>query len=385
MMDFLKVFTISNNFQKYSIAFIYLFVNALFIFKYGGEYNIFILAFYFIFVLAFAKFYIKVNLNKSLYKWSFLILIVLSFLGIVGLNYFVDGYSLNVDRWSAMEVGINAILNNEYPYNIKDHMGRESSNLPILIILGAPFYLLFGSVGYLQAFCFLIFAYIFFRVLENYKQRLFALIILIISPGYIYEIYVKSDLFSNFIVMAGISYLIWSQFIIKKNIKIHSLSVMTVFILLTRLSVIIPCIILLFKPFIELPLKQKIIFVAVFAVTVFVILFLFFHNAHDFEMIAKHNPFNLQGGKQPLVLSISLIIISCNLSFKVNSFLEVAFWSGFLLFIAAFITFILYLIDFGFENVMVNSFFDLSFFNMSMPFIILTIILAYKNKSVTQR
>lgn len=371
---------ISEKLKTYSLVCIYLAVNSLFIIKYGEQYNIPLLAGYLVVFFGLGFFYLKVHFKEFFYKTSFFLGIFFFFIISIYLNYKVDGNTLNVDRWSAMEVGIKAVFSGQYPYNIPDHMGRESSNLPVLIVFGMPFYLLFRSVGYLQSFSFLLFAYLIFKIFNNYRQRLAVLMLLFLSPSYLWEIYVKSDLFSNFIIIAGFVYLIWEKFIKEKKINSAVVSVLSALVLLTRLSAVIPLTVLIFKKFLDFSIQQKLRFAAVFLVTMAVVCYIFFHNAPDFDVFLKHNPFVIQGGKQPLILSISYIVSGCIFSFRVKSFYETLFWSGILLFICVFVPFIMFFAEYGYENMIVNSYFDISFFNMSMPFVMTALILGiFKN------
>lgn len=370
--------SLQNKLEKWSVLFIYFLINGLFVLKYSGEHSFYVLAIYLFTVVIFCVLYIKVNLKIVIYKYLFWILVGLFFSFSIFLNYYVEAKTLNVDRWDAMEVGIKAVLNNEYPYNIKDFMGRESSNLPFLIIVGMPFYLLFDSVGYLQSFCFLLFSYLLFKVFHHYKLRLAGLLLLVLSPSYLWEVYVKSDLLSNFILVAGFAYLIWTQFIQRRNIKIEWVSVLTVLIFLTRLSVIIPLIIILFKKIYKFNIREKLRFTAFFILIVSGILYFFLRNAESWEVLFNHNPFTIQGGKQPILLSVSYIIMAIFFSFKAKTFFDVAFSSGLILFITVLSAFLLYLLEYGYENVIFNSFFDLSFFNMSIPFIIVSLVFILK-------
>ena len=378
--------SLQNILQKWSVFFIYLFINALFVIKYGGQFSFYLLLFYLLFIFAVTSFYFKIDFKTSVYKYLFWIVLGLFFTFSIGVNYYVDGKSLNVDRWDAMEVGIKAIFNNEYPYNIKDYLGRESSNLPFLVVLGMPFYAIFGSVGFLQSFSFVLFCYLIFKIFNTYKLRLAALILLLLSPSYLWEVYTKSDLCSNFILVAGFSYLVWTRFIQQKNLKIEWVSLMTALIFLTRLSVVIPLIILLLKTFYKFSIKEKIRFISVFVLVVSFLLYLFFRNAANWETIVEHNPFAIQGSKQPVFLSISYIVLAIILAFNVRSFFDVSYWSAIVLFVAVFIPYLLHLVEYGYENVMVNSYFDLSFFNMSMPFLIVSLIyILKKNLNINKK
>lgn len=381
----MKTTALSNTYQQFinsfSIFFIYLAVNSLFIIKYGEHYNMILLAGYLFLMFGLGIFYMRINLKDIFYKSAFWVSVSIFFLFSIYLNYKVDGNSLNVDRWSAMEVGIKAVFSGQYPYNIPDHMGQESSNLPVLMMFGMPFYMLFGSVGYLQSFSFLLFSYLIYKIFEDYRQRLAVMLLLLLSPGYLWEVYVKSDLFSNFIVVAGFTYLIWNKFLVNNNLKPGTVSFFTVLILLTRLSTVIPLIILLFKKFYHFSSKEKVIFITVFILAGSGIVYLFFHNAPDFNIIIHHNPLMIQSTKQPLLLSFSYILLAFIISFRVKTFYQVMAWTGILLFICVFVPFILFFIEYGYTDMITNSFFDLSFFNMSMPFIMLALGLGiFKNK-----
>ena len=374
MGEILKIIptSLQNKFEKWSVFFFYFFINGLFVLKYSGENSVYYLVAYLLAILILGVFYVKINLKIVVYKYLFWILVALFFLFSLILNYYVDDTSLNVDRWDAMEIGIKAVLNNEYPYDIKDSMGRESSNLPFLIILGMPFYLIFGSVGFLQSFSFLLFSYLIFKVFHNYKLRLAGLVLLVLSPSYLWEVYVKSDLLSNFVIVISYSYLIWTRFIQYKKIKIEWVSLLTALVFLTRLSVLIPLTIILLKALYKLTFSGKFRFAGIFTLAVSGILYFFLRNAENWEVLINHNPFTIQGSKQPIALSVFLIIMAIYFSFKAKSFFDIVFSSGLILFIAVFSTFLLYLLEFGYAKVIDDSFFDLSFFNMSIPFIIVS-------------
>lgn len=364
---------LSTSLKAYGVLCLYIMVNSLFIIKYGEPYSLLLLTGYWIIVSGAGICYLKVAVKEKFYQRCFWVVTAVFFFFSLYLNYSVDGYSLNVDRWSAMETGIKAVLNGQYPYNIPDHMGQESSNLPVLIVLGMPFYLLFGSVGYLQSFIFLLFSYIVFVLFRTYRQRVAVLSLLMISPAYVWEIYVKSDLASNFIIVAGFTVLVWNRFMVRPTMRPEIVSTLSALILLTRLSSVIPIVILLFRRFYLSSVKEKLRYTIVFFVMVSVILYFFFHLSPDFYTIFKHNPFLIQGAKQPLWLSISYIILSFVLSMKARSIYDIFLFSGILLFICVCIPFSLCLAEYGYAETITNSFFDISFFNMSMPFIIITL------------
>mgnify|MGYP000125437574 FL=1 len=356
----------------------YLFVNSLFVLKYVPFNSFFSISTYVILLIGVLYLYLNIKVSQRVYKILFWVVAFMFFLFTIFVNYYVDGTSLNVDRWSAMEVGVKAIMHNQYPYNIPDHMGQESSNLPILVIIGMPFYLLFGSVGYLQSFTFLLMTYFVFKKITTYQYRLLALFLLILSPSYLWEIYTKSDLFSNFIIILGFALMVMNEEIGDKKVK--WVSIWAGLLLMTRISAIIPLLILVLQPFFKLLSKQKIKFILISCITVFIVLFFFFRNAADLEMIKNHNPILIQRLKQPFILSVLYIVIASLLSFYTKNLHEKLAAAAGLLFIMILVLFVMSLVQYGFVNCIENSYFDLSFFNMSMPFIIFVLAITYNSR-----
>ena len=203
---------------------IYLLINCLFVFKYTSRpsnINEYIVTeAYFIAMLLFIYFYSKMSFMEYFYKYLFWIVALVFFVFTIYLNLKVDGTTLNVDRWSAMDVAVNALLNREYPYSAVDHMQGRTSNLPSLIFIGIPFFLM-GDVGYLQSVTFILFLYVIYDIFKSYRDRLFCILLLVLSPSYIWEIYVKSDLMSNFILV--LLFLIIIQKKISKGGKLNTI------------------------------------------------------------------------------------------------------------------------------------------------------------------
>lgn len=370
-----------SRFTFYSILniFIYFFVNGLFVFKYSKEFQwpvhqFFVSIFYFLAIAAVIYFIEKFEWKNSFYLIIFW-LIVISFSVFMWIvQHRISPNSLVVDRWEALQTGCKAILAGQYPYDIVLTRGNESSNLPVLILFGIPFYLLFGNVEYLQNFCFLLFVLILMKYFKNYKQKVLALLLLVFSPSYLYDIYTKGDLFSNFTILLGFILLFWKY--LSKYPKLHSefAAAISAILLLTRLPVVFPLVILLLKNFIASPLKSKIIFASIFISTLAFILFLFFLPATSWEIIFGNNPFRLQN-KQPLWISIFVLILAAFCSFKIKTLQDVIFWSGALLFCNLGLTIIVRIFNFGFSNTLYGSYFDISHLTIVIPFVILSLSL----------
>lgn len=355
---------------------LYIFINGLFVIKYGVALqwvNSFVLfSIYLVLIFAVLFFFEKSKLQENFFRYAFWFIVPLFFIFILFLTQYVKLESLNVDRLDALDSGIKAVLQGDYPYDIVNRLGNESSNLPLLIIIGIPFYLLFGSAVYLQSFCFLLFSYLIFKYFKTYKLRVLALVLLILSPGYIYELYVKSDLMSNFILAVGFIILIWTYFIKSPVMKLPNVAILSGLLLLTRIPVIFPLAVLLLRKFTSLGIRSKIIFTAVFIATISIILGVFMMMAPNLQIILDHNPFMLQS-KQPVYLSLLLIGAAAICSFKIKDLNDIMLLSSILLFSSVSIAFILAILKNGFRNTFFESYFDISHFNMAIPFIILSL------------
>lgn len=357
--------------------FIFFFVNGIFIIKYGSEHfsALQASAFLFLYIIVFSGFIFlvkKIILKDSVFKILFWLIVPLFFLCTIYINRTVDSQNLMTDRWAAMEISINAILRGEYPYNIVDFQGNESSNLPVLVLLGMPFYLLFGSVGYLQCFVFVVFSLIVLKFFKNYRERVVAISLLIFSPSYLYEIYTKSDLFSNFIIAVGAILFLWKYFIKSTKLRYEYVAIIAALLLLTRIPILFPLMILLLRKVYFLSFRQKFIFGSVLILTTIPFLIWFFLPAESWELIKYHNPFQLQS-KQPVFFSFFFFTLAGILSFKVKNVRNVLDYSSFVLFFSVMSVFLLMIYWYGLKSVFFESGFDISYFNVAMPFFILSL------------
>ncbi|HLW06952.1 MAG TPA: hypothetical protein VKY45_05255 [Marinilabiliaceae bacterium] len=357
---------------------IYLLINSFFVIKYSSrlsQYNEYILTLsYVIMVLMLTFIYLKVNFN--VYKTLFITAFLSFFAFTVYLNIAIDGDALNVDRWSAMQVAIKALLNGEYPYSAIDHLGGRTSNLPSLIFIGIPFYLV-NNIGFLQSFAFLLFVFVVYITFSNYRDRLFCLLLLILSPAYLWEIYVKSDLMSNFIFILLFLVIVQNKISKKSKMNTAVLSFVTSALILTRLPSIIPISLLLFKKFYNYSLKNKTIFIITAFLTSAIFLFICFHNVHSFEHFKRHNPFELQNRQLPLFISFITILIPIIYSFRINNLKTLIKSSTFFLLLPVSISLTLSIIKNGFYNSVSLSYFDISYLNITLPFLLIYISFEY--------
>lgn len=364
------------NWKKIAPLLIYLFINFIFIIKYVSRIdniNQYLIGlFYIIVILILTILYRKIKINHNYYKYLFFFIVIAFFGFTVFLNIHVNGLTLNVDRWSAMENAIKALFNGDYIYSARDHLNGRTSNLPTLVFIGIPFYLI-GNIGLLQSFAFLLFSYILFMVNKDYKKRLFGLLFLIMSPAYLWEIYVKSDLMTNFIILLLFLVICYKKQTKNNPIKTVPLSFFSTALLLTRLTTIIPLTLLLFKRFWNSKFNKKLIFCLISIITMGVFLYICFYNTPSYQYFIKYNPFSLQNRQLPFIVSLITILIPIFFSFKITTLEVLLQKSTLFLLIPIFIAFILFISDVGWYSSIYNSVFDISYLNMVLPFVLILI------------
>lgn len=356
---------------------LYLLINLLFLYKYGLRQHIInvylLMTIYVLSLSLFGWFFLNTKIQfrnfKTIFIFSILIIGVLMF----GINNLIDGHLLNNDRWSAMDVAIKALYNGEYPYTAVDHLNGRTSNFPSLLLIGTPFYLL-GDVGYLQICTFFIFAATCYYIAKTQKQILIPILFLLLSPCYWYEIAAKSDLMSNIIIV--LCFIILWQKKIKKNIfeLPKTLGFSTAFLLLTRGIVAIPLILFLFKDFFKTAVKTKIIYITSFIITISMLIFMVIMNAPSLYILKNYNPLILQTQYLASYLHFIILILPFYFSFKINEFKDLYKYSIILISIPVLISFIIIFHNFGFNEIIQNSPFDLSYFGMILPILAISIM-----------
>lgn len=365
--------------KNYLFKLYFIFTNLLFVFKYGlrqDHVSVYLLIIIYTLFCGFVLFgnpfkFIKLNEDKLkiLYKVICFSIMIVVFI-VVSLT---DGKTLNVDRWSAMDVGIRALLNGEYPYTATDHLNGRTSNFPGLFIIGLPFYLM-GNVGYLQVFSFVLLSFTLYNILKI-KQTLNYIILLLLSPAFWWEIFAISDLLSNVIIVFCFVLLIKDKF--KDNVlkKPVFMGLSTSFLTLTRGIVAIPLILLVFRDFITINIRDKIKYVISFILLSILLIALVIINCPDLETLKKFNPLNLQTMYLPNYINIFAVLLPFYFSLKIKKFNNQYFqFCTYLLLFPPFLSFSMTMYYMGFDTIIIDNKFDLSYLSIAFPFLIMEIV-----------
>ena len=195
---------------------------------------------------------------------------LLAFAGMLAAQYVIDPYSLQVDRWSALHFPIQNLLDGIYPYSASTHLGGNASPFPVWQILHIPFYLL-GNVGLSFFVAVALFLWSCWTVQGKDKALIISLL-LCSSVAVWYEVAVRSDLITNFLLLAAIVNIVFprlSQDWVEK--KMWWIALAVGLFASTRILVLVPITLLLLPYFVRMNLHRQVgvslLTLAVFALT----------------------------------------------------------------------------------------------------------------------
>ena len=197
----------------------YLTINLLFIVKYSARISckLSIIAAVTYTVSIFISFFILRHVNIK--KKSTLLVLILSYAMLLAIGQsLIDPYQLKVDRWSAIHNFIYNLFHGIYPYSAQTHLGGYGSPFPAWQFFHIPFYLL-GNVGLSFFFSLGMF---FMSIWKSFtsKQLSCIFVLMLLSPAIMYECLVRSDLITNFIIVAStINYLCLNNVDVRKHWK----------------------------------------------------------------------------------------------------------------------------------------------------------------------
>jgi hypothetical protein len=228
----------------------------------------------------------------------------------------INPYTIRVDRWSALSFFWDNFLQGKYPYSAHTHISQTNypSPFPLWQVINFPFYLL-GDVGIGLIFFLLLTAFFVRYFFSSYRKSILFLGLLCISPAYWWEVAVRSDALNNALLV----------FVIILWLKKTSCSLSTNFLLIaiicglisaTRLTAILPLALYFFRPYIQLPWKQKIIF-PIIILLVFTLIFspFIFWDTNTWIFFTR-NPFMSQADKGNIYIFISMVILGCFMAYK---------------------------------------------------------------------
>ncbi len=369
-----QIFTRNSFGWQYPFSLIiYLLINGLFLLKYASrmmEHGGLAVLIYALCIAGALVVFPRVpqRFNKAIFG----VVSVLVLAGIVVLHQMIDPLTVDVDRWSAIDHFLQRLLQGEYPYLAQTHLGGYGSPFPFWNFFHLPFYALGDvGIGMIAVVTGLIFS--IKRITGSYSGAAVFMLALAASPAFWYEVAVRSDLLYNFILCFLIGFW-WLHSKITVRNSVWLTAIVSGFMLSTRLSVIIPFVMLLFPGFVAADWKIRIQFAAIAALC-FILSFLPFI-VWDFNQLVffQYNPFVLQTRQGSVVEMFLLlgILLPLSLWWKGNPQRYATFTViTIVVFVGA--TFLHRMITDQFQSDLFSSRYDITYFNMSLPYVLLVL------------
>ncbi len=392
MNEFFSNLKLEKNFLGAVIF--YFFVCTFFIAKYSYNklgfdiVNQSLTSLFFVIVTLFLTIFYPNFSSKVRSRTIFISVLTAAVFAMIGIIYTVDINSLDVDRWSAFEIAVKSVLNQQYPYDKIDHLGGRTSNFPGLIVLGIPAYL-FQNMGMFTVFSCLVFG---FSLLKRFSREAALLVILLLfgSIPFWWEIYVVSDLLGNFLLLASFLLLAPTDFSNLKAWRIIGIAILAALIAYTRIPAAMLIGAYFFRQVIDLrnpsevEIKKRgsklVLAILIFCFTITLLTIWVFSLAPNRQTIEKYNPFLLQSSYLPTALNLFCGLLPFILLFLVRKEkLQLIKIAGISLAVPVLLSFAYTLNEHGWYACIYESKFDISYFNMALPFVILLITSSLPN------
>ena len=180
---------------------VYLLVNSAFILKYTARTPYSPLLFLVLWLVAAAAVvwaFRRIVRSEQRARWATIAMTVAAVALIAALLIVVDPLSVNVDRWSATTYWLDALFDGVYPYGVHTHVCETNypSPFPLWHYLNLPFWLM-GDVGLGLIFFLLLLVVTLQWFRRSWRLTAQALLLLLLSPAYWWEVAVRSDGLSN--------------------------------------------------------------------------------------------------------------------------------------------------------------------------------------------
>jgi hypothetical protein len=361
--------------MNWKLPSIYVLINLLFIVKYSLRIHIAasIVASLLYILLCGVMFYFIYKKQSDVGNKTLLLLFISACVALIGMQMSIDPYDIKVDRWSAIHNFLVRFFRGDYPYMAQTHLGGYGSPFPVWQIMHIPFFLL-GNVGLSVFVGFGLFVY----AIRAYADNVVAfrsMVLLLVSPAFLYEVTVRSDMITIFLLVSAIVLLLYN-YRVKLRTHFWSIAIGCGLLMSTRLTAIIPLAFLYLVEWWKMGNLRKIIFPMI-VILLFVITFLpFVFWSLDDLFFFQYNPFVLQSRQIhsmdfllfiPLFLYLA-IVWTQERDDKKRFYHLTTNITIFLLSIVA-VTFTHNMVLSGNFNLFSPAF-DITYFNMSLPFLI---------------
>lgn len=367
---------------------VYLFflaIQLLFLNKYGARYQLPLLPLSFGYALALlALLLFREKIIYLLDRWMnpvlYWIVVVLGAVASLWALQWSDRMALNVDRWSALQSGLEALFNGQYPYTAKTHLNHMSSNFPGTLLLDAPFYAL-GDVAYLGVFAFVLFAFALYKTLPK-AQAFYILVLLFASIVFWYEMIVVSDFMPNILILISFL-LLWRHYFEQDLFQRPILLALFLSILvLTRGIVWIPLLLFFAPAFFKTSNSRKLQFIIAFIVFAALVFGFAFMHCPDWETFKNFNPYLVQTAHSSSLFNVLALVLSLVISFRIKTQASFYLHTVYIITVIMILIILNLVFKLGFYEVLINNVFDIVYLACALPFAWLYLTLISKKKKL---
>ena len=297
--------------------------------------------------------------------WSMAVIMAVA---MAAVQYHFDPMQNQVDRWSAIANPLTAMFSGQFPYSAQTHLGGYASPFPVWMVFHIPFWAL-GNVGLSEIFTALLFV-ISVKAAYGSQAGIKATVLLALSLNLWYETAVRSDLISNFLLLAS-----FINLLICKKITFSKYPFMLAAIsglwLSTRISTAFPLFIMFFPFWLKLSAGRKVSTLLIAAaVLCLTFLPLALWDWHEL-FYAENNPFSLQSRQgrpaDSLLLLAAAVIMA--LKWKGNNKMLMLF-SAIMLILVPVLAYGHNMYVYGNWTDIFNSAYDITYLDASLPFCI---------------
>ena len=352
------------------------FVGALFVFKYGvrllhspviaglvtGAYALIYLA-----SLIFIKRIGIPRITRLADQRLFLLVLGVLVVSALGIILFFPETS-RVSRLLALKEWLARLLTGSYPWSLS--VQYNPSGLPFLFFIALPFYFV-GNLGFLEVIGIILFFVSLACLFPQPNTRWVPLIALLLLPSFYYEVLVRSELLFN-ISLVIILMILAERYLNpdKLNFSFFALAALFGLVLSTRAVVgliYVAYYAYKFRKHVYGGIRFSVISLLFFSLT---LLPFIIWDPHTFF---TQGPFYMQLLHLPIGLAGLFVILAVIAGWKADSFQQLIFLSGVLLFLTVGSAFSLTIASMGVNSSIINDGFDITYFIFSVPFLLLSL------------
>ena len=342
-----------------AVVAIFLFINCLFLYKYGGRavaYPEWLCLGYILMVGGLFRY--GRRLPDVPTNW--LVIGAVSWIGLVTVfvHYAIPLSDLNVDRWSVIASFWKTLAAGDYPYFARSHMGNPPGPMPVYFLVAAPFH----AIGWQELLSALGYVGSVFWIGRYSRHRMLPIVLVVASPFLYWEIAVRSNIFTySFLVLVALERFLQKQSYPRAIAVGLALSTRSVF----ALAYVVYYLRILRESTVSIGRFCWMVAVSVIA---FIASFLPFLLIWPTEF-ATMNPFIVQGSFLLPPVVIGLFFIGAVVASYTLVKMHAALLSGLLLFGMILVYAIYHVLQLGWTATYLESKVDISYFLFCVPFL----------------